>query len=529
VSLGLSVSLHTCGQAFGQFGNQIRMNEEIVLFAPRALTRLLREGERAIQEERYADGISALGMLFDDSEQAIPADIRGQDYFLETPQLGMNQQAKLGYYQKTLKGEALRILSSLPEEGRELLEIEFGVTARQKLEAAVTNGDFLAIAEVARRYPFTFAGYDAQILSARGLFTRGSPLGAAAIYQRLIDYPDARRRYGTALAKAAAISWVTAGMENAAVKTLELSSQLYAGESLELAGQQLPLTPDTDWKSALRTLQTMDRSQPMVPLPDNWMISGGSPSRQAEVGTSMPIANPRWVAKTHSSVPEKNAILNLASAEEDGERVILPKAEVRAVGDLVLVKTTDAEILAVDLKTGLTKWVYYENSAPADLLTPSFSRNGRNATSSISDQLKNRVWGSSAYGRFSCDEQNIYCVTDGESKVAVASRFRRSVPYNKANQLQAISISAEGALQWVVGAPIDNNPNTVTHLDLADAYFLGPPLSYEGQLFCIAEFNGDTRLVVLDPATGNLLWWQQLCSASSQSWQTQAGRKSQAI
>ena len=59
----------------------------------------------------------------------------------------------------------------------------------------------------------------------------------------------------------------------------------------------------------------------------------------------------------------------------------MPKFEIRALGDLLLTKTSDSEVLAVDFETGLTKWPFYYDSTPAkltDFLFDNSQRRGGN-------------------------------------------------------------------------------------------------------------------------------------------------------
>lgn len=48
---------------------------------------------------------------------------------------------------------------------------------------------------------------------------------------------------------------------------------------------------------------------------------------------------------------------------------------------------------------------------------------------------------------------------------------------------------------------------------LANAFFLGPPLPFENELYTLVEINGETHLVVLEPQTGKVLWQQQLVAS----------------
>ena len=169
------------------------VGQEQILLAPRPLTRLLREGETAIQEKRFSDGIEALGtLLLEEAREDLPEDTLHQDYF--------NEPAQEGYYRSSVRGKALLLLGSIPEEGRKILEIQYGVSARQALVAAVAARDMEAISEVTRKYYHTEAGYDASVLLAQDKIIRGYPIAAAGILERLSAFPAARKRFGAQLA-----------------------------------------------------------------------------------------------------------------------------------------------------------------------------------------------------------------------------------------------------------------------------------------------------------------------------------------
>ena len=70
--------------AQGVFGNNANVpkDEDLFLLAPRALSRLLREGEQEINEKRYSEGIAALASLINsDLMKESNADLIGQDYW----------------------------------------------------------------------------------------------------------------------------------------------------------------------------------------------------------------------------------------------------------------------------------------------------------------------------------------------------------------------------------------------------------------------------------------------------------------
>ena len=213
-----------CSQA--QFPNfaQNDAPEEAFLLAPRPLMRLLREADIAFKEERYTDGIAALSSLLLADDESLPADVRGQDYFIE--------QAIGGLLTKSVKGEAQRLLGMLPEVGRRALELQFGVTARRELEQAIAARDFEQIGTVARKYTHTEAGYDAQVILAQYKMSLGHPLAAASLWQNLLEFPAARQRYGAALALAAASALRAAAQSCAVVATSAARSSPPSSDSL---------------------------------------------------------------------------------------------------------------------------------------------------------------------------------------------------------------------------------------------------------------------------------------------------------
>ncbi len=223
--------------AQGVFNNNAAAREDdLFLLAPRALARLLREGEQAIAEKRYSEGITALvSLLSDASQENADDDLLGQDYFIEA--------AKPGYFVKSIKSEAIRLLSALPEEGRRSLEIQFGVTARQELDAAVAAKDFEAISDVARKYAHTEAGYDALILLAQYKLTAGYPLASASILQMMLEYPAARDRYGVQLASAAAMAMLQADRKEIAVGIMRRAEKDFADAEVSVAGRSIKMAP----------------------------------------------------------------------------------------------------------------------------------------------------------------------------------------------------------------------------------------------------------------------------------------------
>ncbi len=490
-------------------------DEDLFLLAPRELQRLLDEGKEAIAESRFSEGITALASLLADAGGDEDA-LLGQDYFVA--------KSKPGYYVRSIKGEALRLLSNLPEEGRRSLEIQFGVAARQALDAAVAEQSFDSVALIARKYPHTEAGYDALILLAQYKLASGYPLAAASLMQPMLDYPAARKRYGVQLATATAVAMRQAGRKEVATAILKRADRDFAGEEIKINGRSIAMGSKADWP------KLVDELSNQVPLIDNivvdaWMTTGGTQERNAASTVGMPLSNPRWIERIHGSSKEEQAISFVAAEQKQLGKVILPKFELRIVDDLVMMKTTDNAVFARDFETGRLKWRFYFHNAPVDLNNGFLNGSGNNSDS-VSMELKNRVWGSSAFGNFSCDSQRFYFVsTTDEQLINSNAIFNFARPFaSSTNYLEGVGLAKEGSILWRIGGENGN-----AEPKLAGAYFLGPPLAFQDQLYTLLEINGETRLVVLDPETGKLIWQQQLLQTQGNSSTHDSNRRAMAL
>ena len=126
-------------------------------------------------------------------------------------------------------------------------------------------------------------------------------------------------------------------------------------------------------------------------------------------------------------------------------------------------------------------------------------------------ELNQRVWDDAPYGQMSSDGRQVFLLWKLASNLEQMSTrvlpFGRQVPDGsvETNKLVSLDLQAEGKLRWIVG-----DEDGTDEPKLAGAFFLGPPLPLMGQLYVLAEINGEIRLVVLDAATGRLQWAQQL-------------------
>jgi hypothetical protein len=462
--------------------------DELFLMAPRTMQRLLTEGRAAIEQGRYADGIAALGAILHGEGQDVADDLAGRDFFVDRPVRNL--------YSKSLKSEAIEALNRLPAEGRKILELQFGVKARQLLDAAIAQRNTLAIAEVARQYVHTQAGYDAMVLVAQLKLTDGYPLAAASVLQSLLDYPAARERYGAQLAFLATTAWLHAGMDSRAAKTLELASRDFGGQSITVAGQQIPIE---DVQGILKNIRLGSGSIAADNTASQWLTSGGSAARNATSQLGLPLPNERWEWFIHSSRPEGQALRTAEEMLRKSGALLLPRMELRMLDNTVVCRSNDSTVVGIDFRSGMLQWRRPTVAGVAPLKRGAWEGGDQ----LLSRDLLNRIWGSTAFGRITCDAQRCYHVVQIQDEV---ESMRGALPMTT-TRLEGVSLARQGAILWSIGGSDSDEPQ------LSGAYFMGPPLPYAGQLYSIVEINGEVELVVLDPESGKLQWRQQLASA----------------
>ena len=172
--------------AFG-YSNSLELTAQepttnVFLPAPRIVKQHLSRAKRAVEEEQFGDAVSHLGTILTHSfeEEVAPnadsnANQEGtdenQDYFVEL-------EESPGTF-VSLKGEAQRLLGSLPPQALEIYELQYGTEAKQILNASLSSGNISGLTEVTRKYFHTESGYESAILLAYRDLDNGHPLAAA--------------------------------------------------------------------------------------------------------------------------------------------------------------------------------------------------------------------------------------------------------------------------------------------------------------------------------------------------------------
>lgn len=540
-SLFWGVTFAICvAPAVGQVSQEEVSN--IFLPAPRGLRQQLSRARTALEEERYSDGVDLLGQLLASGELIADNfdDAGEQDYFLSGSDEGGTRQS--------LKSEAQRLLGEMPEKGRALYELKFGADARQLLDRALEQRDITRLVEVTRRYFHTDAGYEATMLIGRYFLDQGRPLAAALRFQRLEAYEYATRRYDPELSVLLATCWLLADMPDRARKTLAGLQTRSPDARLRIRNREVALFDPAD-RTLIEAMQKLDVPKApegldrlMVWLEQmigpetaglareatQWTVYRGDPARNAESAGGTPLLSPRWRVQA-ANHPTDEAMIREGRKQylEQGIPVI-PTLHPLAVNDVIIMRSP-RRLYGVDFESGKRVWEFPWFDAPdEEVIEHDRIRPRQQAQNPHAIELNRRIWDDAPYGQLSSDGKQIFGLwglASGTSQPSVLIQPFGVQRPNQAgstttNKLVALDLQSEGKLRWIVG-----DEDGTDEPRLAGAFFLGAPLPLMGQLYLLAEMNGEIRLVVLDAETGELDWHQQLAHVDTRTISTDPSRR----
>ncbi len=471
--------------------------------AERSVVVLLDRTHLLLKEGRYAEAVQCLDRILSGNE----------DYFFKP-----DADASV---HRSIKSEARRMLGSIPPSGRQSYELQFGALARSTLENAVETGSIPMVAEVARRFFHTSAGYEATYLLGIDHMDRGRPLVAALTFRRLREESSQYNRFEPSLSLAMARSWLAAGMPENARQALDGLRNGYGDRLVTIEGREVPLfdsaDDSVDW---LQDSLGPNNASPAAE-PTSWTVYGGSPQRIAVSKGGRPLLNARWYVPTTDHPTIEAMIDRLRRQQEERETTLLPGLHPLVVNDVVLMRTA-TNLLAVDFTTGKRLWEVPAEDPFEAALNP--SPEGRVIPApNLDSGLRSRLWGDGAYGTLASDGQRVFSVEDlrlpssalySRPPFAAGNRAWAAGVSMTTNRLAAFDIRTEGKLQWELGGP-----HSEKAAKMAGAFFLGPPLPLLGDLYVLAEIDGEIRLLALDAETGDLLWQQQLAVVAESVYQ----------
>ena len=463
-------------------------------FAPvqRSMLLLFSRAQRLMDEGRHGEAAQCLGVILDGPD----------DYFF--------RPAASSPVHRSLKAEAQRMIGRMPQKGRELYELEFGSVARRMLEEAVTAGDADGLAEVSRRFFHTRAGNEATLLLGFYHLDHGRSVAAALTFKRLWESSPVAGQYEPRLSLALAACWLRAGEPEHARQVLEGLDSSYPRAIVQIAGQEISLDDHKDdlvsWLAGILGPAPISAS----PRTDQWSMLRGNASRNAAARGGGPLLTMRWRVPT-TDYPEVETLIGELRQDFAREDVqLIPSSHPLAVDDVLLMRTV-TKLQAVDLDTGKRIWEVPAED-PFDAALEPAGRVVADRETRLEVSVRTRIWADATFGTLSSDGKYVFAVEDLklEDGLATPRQFVNPMrPANAAglkpfNRLAAYDIRT-GKLIWHLGGSAKE-----LGLPQAGAFFLGPPLPLMGDLYVLAELNGEIRLLALDSSSGDLLWDQQL-------------------
>ena len=485
--LSTAVLLLAVTTARGQDAQPVDQNPSDVFFPSHDAARRLSQAREALAAKQFNEAIQWLNLVLESGE---------------------DQWVKTGSGFAGAKAEADRMMSSMPAGGHAAFEFLHGVEARRKLDAAASKGDLPELAAVARQFFYTSAGKEATLLLARHNLSRGQPLAAASQLMRLVKLPEDARRFEPALSVMLAASYSAAGMPEQAHAALVALKKRMPDAALRVAGKEVQLFEhEAEALSWLATVvaapkQSASRSS------TNWAMFRGDATRNAMARGGRPLLSARWSTPVSHEPDLVQALAQRQRRYSEQGISPIPASHPLAVDNLVLTRTPTG-LLAVDLKTGKRLWNVNDpidlNDAEGNWVPP----RGRIVTADHLRLLRldRRAWENVARGTLSSDNSSVFAVsreTTRELGEVDNSPTNAAEPTGPFEVLSAYDIRS-GKRRWSVGGKTGGDESR-----LASVSFLGPPLPLNGELFAIAEVQGEVRLVVLEATTGAMRWWQHL-------------------
>ncbi len=501
LSLG-PVPAHAQQGVFGEL--EIPRADNVLLPPPpREIRRALGKAQAALAERQYTEMVESLNLILDRPQS--------EDFFL--PPEDATEDVV------SIKQQAMQLLGSLPRAGREAYELQTASTAKRLMQEAVERGDVNGLMEVSRRFFHTPTGYQATMLLARYELDQGRPLAAALQLQRLQESPAAVSLFGVELPLQLSICWSLAGNEQMSRRAARAAVDQNAlrPEPIMVAGTQRKLPVDEAGMRAFVSELVGSGIGAIKALRPQWNLFRGGPDRNPTTGGGMPLPKIEWHSQATTDPSEEPALLSLYQSTIQAGIAAVPVMQPLAIDQQLMVKS-GRFLLGIDLETGLRVWPYpdelFLSAESFDSVPREIQLNEAALEQMRQNDIRQRYWQDAALGQISSDGERIFLLREPDNAEQSAIQLQRNLGnpreiVDEFNRLVALDLAGQGKTLWTVGGP--ESPAE----ELREALFLGPPLPLAGQLYVIAEIKDEIKLVVLDAASGGLIWAQQLAQIDS--------------
>lgn len=477
-----------------------------LIIANRSQTRVLREAQKLIADGKYSDALVYLQRLLE----------LDQDFLIPP------KPDEAGGAFVSLRSQVHRIVKNLPQEGREIYLRNNGPVANVLLKQAIEQNDAEKLAEVARLYYHTPAGYEASYRIGLRHFDHGEPMTAALIFGRLQKSKTAARRWEPMLSLRIALSWLRAGMPNEAADVFTSIKKSNQEGRMVLAGQPRPLLGKSGKPAAWLSNLIQNRAASQIAQHSDWLIPRGTPTRNAVVSVPKPESSEPWQLNTvfYSDYEDPALDRDLQAAvprqktqRAKGSQHMLPSRSPLVVRGWVVSRTM-TYLQSHDLEQGVLFGEYFSCDKALDRFTGADGYPPIPTADVLLGQwLDHRLWDDRTNGQISSDGRRLFSVEEtGFWRGLPKQENRNALPVTNATVLQAFDLATSEML-WDAGGVPFNPDDDFDPRPLEGRFFLGPPLPMAGHLFCLVDFNNEIQLNVLNAASGDLEWSQPLASS----------------
>jgi outer membrane protein assembly factor BamB len=501
--------------ADGQF------TEAITLPSDRTIKKRLQMAEEdSIKSKAWSEAVRLLQSILDNAN----------DVFVQVKRPLKYNPDKVRWV--SAKTEANRLIGTMPQEGLETYEVEYGGRARSLLAEAKKKADAHLLAEVAQRYFHTRAGAEATDLLGSYSLDRGQPMEAALRYRRLFQRTNPEDLAPITLFKAA-LAFHRAGDSAYAAEAAQawkILADKVGRDGLTLGDDTLSLT------DLRRELDRFGRSIAYTPF--NWPLDRGNASRSAKAQGSAPFLESKWHrSMLDENLPEeeekegvlsdeaRQVIRTTFAQQHYHPELMLPAFHPIATAGKIIYRSYRG-VHAIDARTGRLEWSSsFMGGSLNDLLKQDRKQEVQSWLQTYTHtSWQNIIFENSMVGTLSTDNVYVYAVDDlavppHPSTIAGPGMGWGGGPQLSGaladlaghSRLAAFHLES-GLLKWE--HPDSKKENDETEKELAGSFYLGPPLPLGGKLYVLTEKNSELRLVCLDPAAeGRLVWAQTLATA----------------
>jgi outer membrane protein assembly factor BamB len=461
----------------------------------------------------------------------------------------------------SVKAKINDVLGTLPKEGRQVYELNYGPTAEAMLKKAIQTGyDKVLLSEVSQRYFYSKPGAQATMILASLDLEVGNYSEAAYGFQRLLNRTDVEELLTPRLLFKAAIAFKRAGDP----RQLDQLSPLITRLEKRVPRDGLTIGRKTYTVEELK--QEIDRPFVLSTALGDGLVTTryGNLSRTGRGIAGTPFLEPSFSSPVNYRSEDRTAYdwvnqqLEQAyrSLDASKKQTALPGFFPLTTKDLIIYRTYDG-VYAIAARDGVMYDGVTKRGGELCWALPELYGMVYNQVKSITEassvqsaksawlnywlrQMPGLLFENAMIGSMSHDGINVYTVDD-LAILPPQQQFNTNMPipqpggrtsYSSStefNYLSAINLQS-GLRPWALGGKEDEKPmtdqeeerSTDTARLTAGAIFLGAPLPINGKLYVLYERKGQMKLMCLDPhslvpktggepgVTPELVWVQNL-------------------